>query len=304
MDWRLRFVRLVTMVLVVGVAYLSAQSHFASTRHAVSSASAPLPRVDHASPAVVEAPALETLASVPRAPNRAVFPLSVKRVVVDPGHGGEQLGAVSRSGMSEKDITLDIGLRLRRLMEEASFEVLMTRQTDQTVPLNARVAIANDRRADVFVSIHVNWLEARSQRPLETYYIGPTDDPQAVRLASLENRDSGYSLADYRHLLERVFIDERRDESRRLARTVHTELYTSLHGINPGLENRGVKMAPFVVLAGTQMPAILAEVSCLSNDDEVKLLKNADYREMIALALLNGVRSYANTLRGSPTKGS
>jgi N-acetylmuramoyl-L-alanine amidase len=233
-----------------------------------------------------------------------VFPLSVKRVVIDPGHGGEHLGTVSRSGISEKNITLDVGLRLRHLMEEAGFEVLMTRQTDQTVPLNARVAFANDRRADLFVSIHVNWLPARNRRPLETFYIGPTDDPETIRLASLENRDSGYSLADYRHLLERVFIDARRNESRRLARAVHMELYTSLHRANPGLQDHGVKTAPFVVLAGTQMPAILAEVSCLSNDDEVKLLMSADYREMIALALLNGIRSYANSLKGSPRKGS
>src|SRR5919106_1860619 len=303
---RLGFVRLVAMVLVAGVAYLSAPFHVASTRHAVSSPPPPLARVDHISisAAAVEPPAPEPLAAAPRAPDRTVFPLSVKRVVIDPGHGGEALGAVSRSGMSEKDITLDIGLRLRHLLEEAAFEVLMTRQTDQMVPLNARVAFANDRRADLFVSIHVNWLEARNLRPLETYYIGPTNDPEAVRLASLENRDSGYSLADYRHLLERVFIDARRDESRRLARAIHMELYTSLHGANPGLQNRGVKTAPFVVLAGTQMPAILAEVSCLSNDDEVKLLMSADYREMIALALLNGIRSYANSLKGSPRKGS
>ena len=206
--------------------------------------------------------------------------------------------------MAEKNITLDIGLRLRHLLQDVGFEVLMTRQTDQLVPLGDRVAFANDRRGDLFISIHVNWLEARSQRPLETYHIGPTDDPAAVRLASRENRDSGYSLADYRQLLERVFIDARRDESRRLARAVHSEMFTLLRGINPALQDRGVKTAPFVVLAGTQMPAVLAEVSCLSNDEEVNLLKNADYREMIALALLSGIRSYANSLRGTPTKGS
>jgi N-acetylmuramoyl-L-alanine amidase len=292
---------IVGIVAALGV-LVAAASHVATTRHAVSSPIAPTTPNGHGTAAVVPAPTAPT--SAPRAPDRAVFPLSVKRVVVDPGHGGEQLGAVSRSGMAEKDITLDIALRLRHLMEEAGFEVLMTRQTDQTVPLNARVAFANDRRADLFVSIHVNWLEARNQRPLETYYVGPTDDPHTVRLAGLENRDSGYSLADYRVLLERVFMDARRDESRRLARTVHAELYTSLRDANPGLQNRGVKTAPFVVLAGTQMPAILAEVSSLSNDDEVKLLKDADYRETIARALLKGIRAYANALKGPPTKGS
>jgi N-acetylmuramoyl-L-alanine amidase len=303
-ERHLGFVRIAAIVLVAGVAYLSTPFQVGSPRQAVSSPPAPVAGVDGASTAAAEAPTPQIAASVPRVPDRAVFPLSVRRVVIDPGHGGEALGAVSRSGMSEKNITLDIGLRLRHLMEEAAFEVLMTRQTDQMVPLDARVAFANDRRADLFVSIHVNWLDARNQRPLETYYIGPTDDPATVRLASRENQDSGYSLADYRQLLERVFIDARRDESRRLARAVHTELFTSLRGVNPGLQNRGVKTAPFVVLAGTQMPAILAEVSCLSNDDEVKLLKSADYREAIALALLNGIRAYANSLRASPTKGS
>jgi N-acetylmuramoyl-L-alanine amidase len=301
---RLGLLRAAAMTLVAGVAYLSAPFHDASTRQAVSSPPLSLAQADHVSPPTVEALPEETHASVPRAPDRAVFPLSVKRVVIDPGHGGEQLGAVSRSGMSEKDITLDIGLRLRHLMEEAAFEVLMTRQTDELVPLRTRVALANDRRADLFVSIHVNWLKARHLRPLETYYIGPTDDPEDVRLASVENRDSGYSLADYRLLLERVFIDARRDESRRLARAVHRQLYTSLQEANPRLQNRGVKTAPFVVLAGTRMPAILAEVSCLSNDDEVQLLKSADYRETIARALLEGIRSYANSLKGYPTKGS
>jgi N-acetylmuramoyl-L-alanine amidase len=303
-DRRLGLVRLMVLILIALAAYLSAPFHLGSIRYAVSSPPPSAAGLDHIVPALAQAPAPEMLASIPRAPDRAVFPLSVKRVVIDPGHGGEALGAVSRSGMSEKDITLDIGLRLRHLMEESAFEVLMTRQTDQMVPLDARVAFANDRRADLFISIHVNWLDARNQRPLETYYIGPTDDPATVRLASRENQDSGYSLADYRQLLERVFIDARRDESRRLARAVHTELFTSLRGINPGLQNRGVKTAPFVVLAGTHMPAILAEVSCLSNDDEVKLLKSADYREMIAVALLNGIRSYANALKGTPTKGS
>ena len=133
---------------------------------------------------------------------------------------------------------------------------------------------------------------------------GPTDDPAVIHLASLENRESGYSLADYRQLLEKVYIHTRRDESHRLAETIHTELYYALREINPELDNRGVKTAPFIVLVGTQMPAILVEVSCLSNEDEVKLLTSPDYREKIALALLKGIRSYADNLNGADRKGS
>ena len=240
--------------------------------------------------------------SVPHRMSRAVLPLSVKRIVIDPGHGGKQHGAISESGVSEKDITLDIALRLRRLMENAPFEVLMTREQDETLNLEKRVDFANTKNADLFVSIHVNWMEPREIRPLETYYVGATNDPAVIKLAGIENRDSGYSLADYRRLLDKIYLDTRRDESHTLAKTINTELYQSLSQINPELENRGVKMAPFAVLVGTQMPAVLAEVSCLSNEDDVKLLTNADYREEIAQALLRGILSYAKNLNGSEEK--
>jgi N-acetylmuramoyl-L-alanine amidase len=240
--------------------------------------------------------------STPYRMNRAVLPLSVKRIEIDPGHGGKQHGAISESGVSEKDITLDIALRLRRLMENAPFEVLMTRQTDESLSLEKRVDFANTNNADLFVSIHVNSMQPREIRPLETYYVGATNDPAVIKLAGIENRDSGYSLADYRRLLDKIYLDTRRDESYMLAKTINTELYQSLSQINPELENRGVKMAPFAVLVGTQMPAVLAEVSCLSNEDDVKLLTNADYRETIALALLRGIFSYANNLNGSEKK--
>ena len=240
--------------------------------------------------------------SAPSRINRAVLPLSVKRIVIDPGHGGKQHGAISESGVSEKDITLDIALRLRRLMENGSLEAFMTREADETLPLEKRVAFANANHADLFVSIHVNWMEPREIRPLETYYVGATNDPAVIKLASIENRDSGYSLADYRRVLDKIYLDTRREESHRLAKAINGELYQSLSLINPELENRGVKMAPFAVLIGTQMPAVLAEVSCLSNEDDVKLLTNADYREKIAQALLRGIVSYANNLNGSEKK--
>jgi N-acetylmuramoyl-L-alanine amidase len=242
--------------------------------------------------------------SAPYRLNRSALPLTLKRIVIDPGHGGKQHGAISESGVSEKDITLDIALRLRRLMENTPFEVLMTRETDETLQLEQRVDFANANNADLFVSIHVNWIEPREIRPLETYYVGATNDPALIKLARIENRDSGYSLADYRRLLDKIYLDTRREESHQLAKTINAELYRSLSRINPELENRGVKMAPFAVLIGTQMPAVLAEVSCLSNEEDVKLLTNADYREKIAQGLLRGILSYANKLNDSDKKGS
>jgi N-acetylmuramoyl-L-alanine amidase len=240
----------------------------------------------------------DVLDLAPRRLGRSVLPLSVRKIVLDPGHGGTQLGASSDSGVLEKEITLDIALRLRQLLEDANFEVLMTRETDETLSLERRAAFANRNHADLFVSIHVNWIPQRQVRPLETYFVGPTDEPAVLRLATVENVHSGYSLAAYRRLLDKIYIDTRRDESRALATSLHTELYRSLSEVNPELQNRGVKTAPFAVLVGTEMPAILVEVSCLSNQADVDLLTSADYRDRVALALLRGVRIYANGLDG------
>lgn len=239
----------------------------------------------------------------PRPLNKQAVPLSIKRIVIDPGHGGDP-GAMSDSGVTEKEITLDVALRLRRLMENEPVEVLLTRQTDQFVPLDKRVTFANENKADLFVSIHVNSVEPRSLRVLETYYVGPSDDPATLRLASIENKDSGYSLSDYKKILEKIYVDARHDESRVLAKTIQAQLYRTLKPANPVLENRGVKTAPFVVLIGTQMPAILVEISCLSNKDEAFLLTKEDYRENIALALLQGIRNYASNYNAPQRKGS
>ncbi|HWH78810.1 MAG TPA: N-acetylmuramoyl-L-alanine amidase [Candidatus Binatus sp.] len=241
--------------------------------------------------------------SHPQPIDRAAIPLSVKRIVIDPGHGGEP-GASSETGLAEKEITLDVALRLRRLMKREPYEVLLTRQADRSVSLEKRVNFANENKADLFVSIHVNSMEPRTIRALETYYVGPTDDPATLKLTSIENKNSGYSLSDYKQILEKIYVDARHDESRVLARTIQTQLYRALKSANPELENRGVKTAPFVVLIGTQMPAILVEISCISNDDEVKLLTKEDYRENIALALLQGIRSYASNLNSATRKGS
>ncbi len=254
-------------------------------------------------PAVNDAGALDLAPAQPQALNRDVFPLSLKRIVIDPGHGGVQSGATADSGLSEKEVTLDVALRLRRLLSDAPFEVLLTRDSDKTLGLEKRVAFANSSNADLFVSIHVNWMEPRTVRGPETFFVGPTDDPHTMKLVSLENRESGYSFADLRQALDKIYIDARRNESRTLAKTIQGRLYGSLKQSNPDIDDRGVKTAPFAVLVGTQMPAILVEISCLSNSEEVKLLTTGDYREKIALALLEGIRSYATNINGLKRKG-
>jgi N-acetylmuramoyl-L-alanine amidase len=239
----------------------------------------------------------------PRPIDHAAIPLSIKTIVIDPGHGGEP-GTTAESGITEKEITLDLALRLRRLLRNAPFKVLLTRDTDRAMSLEKRVNFANENKADLFLSIHANWMEPHTIRALETYYVGPTDDPAALHLVSRENKDSGYSISDYKKILEKIYVDARRDESRTLARAMQSQLFGSLKGPNPALENRGIKTAPFVVLIGTQMPAILVEVACLSNEEEAELLTKEDYRENIAVALARGIRSYANTLKTPDRKGS
>ena len=191
--------------------------------------------------------------------------------MIDAGHGGEP-GATAEAGMTEKEITLDVALRLRRLLKDAPFQVLLTRDTDRSLGLDQRVAFANENKADLFVSIHVNWMEPHTIRALETYYVGPTDDPAILQLAKRENKDSRYALSDYKKILEKIYVDARRDESRALAHTIQSQLFRTLRAENPELENRGVKTAPFAVLIGTQMPAILVEIACLSNEREAALL--------------------------------
>jgi N-acetylmuramoyl-L-alanine amidase len=168
------------------------------------------------------------------------------------------------------------------------------------VALEKRGELAYMGGADIFVSIHVNWIENRRARGVETYFLGPTEDPYLTRLAADENRESGYSLADMRKLLDRIYADVRQEKSRKLAETMQASLFSSLRKVNPQLDNRGIKAAPFIVLLASEMPAVLAEVSCLSNDQEARMLAKPLYRQYIAEALAAGVRSYADLVEDKP----
>lgn len=233
----------------------------------------------------------------------SVLALGVTRVVIDAGHGGTSPGTSTGTGVYEKELTLDIATRLRGLLERENFEVVMTRTGDQTLTLEERANLANQSRGDVFISIHLNWLKNPNNRGVETYYLGTTNDPHLNALAAEENRESGYSLSDMRNLLEGIYADVRQDESKRFAEAVQQQLHSGLKQVNPSIRDRGVKTAPFVVLVTTQMPAILAEVSCLSNQAEAELLKQPSYRQRIAEALSSGIKAYA-TPRDLQQKGT
>jgi N-acetylmuramoyl-L-alanine amidase len=224
----------------------------------------------------------------------SAFPLSVRRIILDAGHGGSDPGTAAAQ-ITEKEVTLDIETRLRALLLHHGFEVVTTRADDRLIALRERARIANSSSGDIFVSIHVNSLQTHTDsHGIETYYLGPTKDPTLTKLAAAENLVSGYSMADVRKLLDRVYADVRRDESHQLASSVQQQLFAGLRAVDPGLENWGVKRAPFIVLTATEMPAILAEVGCLSNQVEAEMLRSPNYRQQIAQALFNGIQAYAN----------
>lgn len=254
--------------------------------------------VPESGPAAVGAGELRPGLSGPIEPvDPAVFPLEVRRVVIDPGHGGRNGGTRTPSGLVEKDLTLDISLRLAELLEASGFEVLLTRRDDVEMSLAERAGFANHSEADLFLSVHVNWIENRRVRGVETYFLGTTDDPFVNRLAAEENRGAGYSQADLRDLLDDLYAGLRQESSERLARSLQRSLLRSLRTVNPAVDDRGVKTAPFIVLMKTDMPAVLAEVSCLSNRQEAELLDRPLYRQYIAEALLAGIESYAASVR-------
>ncbi len=229
-----------------------------------------------------------------RAIDPAVIPLAVHRIVIDPGHGGIDSGTkLDHWGMYESDLTWDIATRLEALLTNAGSQVIMTRNGDEKVSVQARADIANQSRADLFISIHVNWLPDREARGFETYSGGATVDPFLKQLAAAENLDSGFSVADTRRLLDGIYLGVRQQESHRLAEWVGQALYGTLKTRNPEIIDRGVRQAPFAVLVATDMPAILAEVACLSNDREARLLALPKYRQSIAEALFTGIQGYA-----------
>jgi N-acetylmuramoyl-L-alanine amidase len=245
----------------------------------------------------VRAAMTPTIDSLQRVDSTAL-PLSVRRVVLDAGHGGKDNGATTtpRSPMAEKEITLDVARRLRALLEQGGFEVVVTRDDDRFLPLRDRARAANASSSDIFVSIHVNSIvKHTSSHGVETYYLGPTNDPSLTRLAADENQASGYSLTDMRKLLDGIYADVRRDESHRLAAAVQSRLFSGLRRNDAGLENWGVKRAPFIVLVATEMPAVLAEVGCMSNSREAAMLQKSEYRQQIAQGLFHGIHAYATS---------
>jgi N-acetylmuramoyl-L-alanine amidase len=223
--------------------------------------------------------------------------LKVGRVVVDPGHGGHDTGTIGPSGLTEKEITLDIATRLGNLISDRiGSEVIFTRTDDTFIALEDRTGLANEKGADLFISIHANSSRARTVRGIETYYLNLTADPDALEVAARENAASRKSIHELQDLVSKITLTEKVSESREFATQVQRYLYAAAAKENGALRNRGIRKAPFVVLIGARMPSVLAEISFLSNPRDEKLLRTPAYRQKIAEALYNGVANYARGL--------
>lgn len=228
-----------------------------------------------------------------------VLGLKVRRIVIDAGHGGHDSGTLGPGGLEEKDVVLDVALRLGKLLQQRlGADVVYTRTSDTFIPLERRTAIANAAKADLFLSIHANSSPDADARGVETYFLNLTSAPGALAVAARENATSNRSVYELSDIVRRIALSNKIDESRTFALDVQQSLYDGLENGNPGLRNRGVKQAPFVVLIGANMPSILAEISFLTNRQDASELRQTTYRQRIAESLYRGVAGYVEGMGG------
>jgi N-acetylmuramoyl-L-alanine amidase len=223
--------------------------------------------------------------------------LGISRIVIDAGHGGHDPGAMS-NGVSESELTLDVSLRLSKLLEkQPGVEVVMTRSTDVFIPLEERTAIANREGADLFLSIHANASRNTRARGVETYFLNFATNPDAEAVAARENAGSVQSMHRLPAIVKAIALNNKLDESRDFAEMVQKSMVQRLSSRNRQLRDLGVKQAPFVVLIGASMPSVLAEIAFVTNKLEGSLLKTAAYRQQVAEALFTAVLRYQQSLK-------
>lgn len=223
--------------------------------------------------------------------------LKVGRVVIDPGHGGHDTGSISPGGLVEKELVLDIAKRLGALIaERLDSEVVYTRTDDTFVPLEARTSLANEHKADLFVSLHANSSRLRGIAGPETYYLNFTTSASALEVAARENATSEKTIHELQELVQKITLKTKVQESREFAAALQKSLYGSLFKGKTAVKDRGVKRAPFLVLIGASMPSALVELDFLSNARSEKLLKTPEHRQRVAEALFKGVAQYASSL--------
>ena len=224
--------------------------------------------------------------------------LKIGRIVIDAGHGGHDTGTIGPHGLMEKDLCLDVALRLGHLIEQKlpGAEVVYTRKDDTFIPLEERTAIANEAKADLFISIHANSSHDHEARGIETYYLNFATSEESLEVATRENSLSQEGLHDLQDIVKKIARNEKIEESKEFANDVQYSLSHRMQLVSQNERNRGVKKAPFVVLIGANMPSILSEISFISNPSDEKLLRKGDQRQRVADGLYRGIAAYLDNL--------
>ena len=224
--------------------------------------------------------------------------LKIGRIVIDPGHGGHDTGTIGPTGLMEKDLCLDVAVRLGKIIQARlpGTEVVYTRSDDTFIPLEERTRIANESKADLFISIHANSSHDHAARGIETYYLNLKGSPDAMEVAARENATAQESIHDLEDMVKKIARSEKIDESREFAADIQESLARRIQKLNKTVKDRGVRKAPFVVLVGADMPSILTEISFLSNPADERLLKNPEHRQRVAEGLYQGMANYLQSL--------
>jgi N-acetylmuramoyl-L-alanine amidase len=223
--------------------------------------------------------------------------LGVRTIVIDPGHGGPRPGTIGKSGLQEKEVNLGVALALRKLLrEKAGLDAILTRESDVDVTLEDRTVIANQKRADLFVSIHSNAHRDRKRGGVETFFLNVSPDPSVVELAAAENATSTKNIGEMKSILQKIVQNSKVQESRELAEMIQRNLVKALSQDLPSIKNLGVKGGPFWVLIGGEMPSVLVEVSHLSNAREEAKLRTKKYQELAAQGIYDGIVEYIRSL--------
>jgi N-acetylmuramoyl-L-alanine amidase len=282
----------------------ASKSAKAATNDAPAAAPIPEPKRTLASAKSGKKPDLVPPASAPQ-PTRdgqstltRALGLKIGRIVIDAGHGGHDTGTIGPTGLMEKDLCLDVALRLGKIIQQRlpSAEVVFTRSDDTFIPLEERTHIANEAKADMFVSIHANSSQDTAARGIETYYLNLKGSPEAMEVAARENATSDQGIHELEDLVKQIARTEKIDESREFAEDVQDSLAKRVQKTAKVVKNRGVRKAPFVVLIGADMPSILTEISFLSNPADEKLLKQPEHRQRVAEGIFQGIAGYLQSL--------
>jgi N-acetylmuramoyl-L-alanine amidase len=247
-------------------------------------------------PVIASHPAALASENASRSLTRALG-LKVNRIVIDAGHGGHDDGTIGPHGVLEKDVVLDVAIRLSKLVQQRlGAEVVLTRSDDTFIPLHERTAIANEHHADLFLSIHANSSPAPEVGGTETFFLNFTNSPDALNVAARENAGSEKSVGELKDLIQTITLNDKIEESRTFAQDIQNSIQAQAGRSNPEAHNRGIKRAPFVVLIGASMPSVLAEIGFLSNGRDENNLGKPEYRQKIAEALYKGLAQYSQSL--------